>query len=125
MKLRLGATGAAAFVVGTLFSIVGPANAQQSASAQAMLEEVVVTARRREESLQDLPLSVSAITADAMQAQGIYDIMDISDHVPNVNFTNTGQARRHRDLHPRHRQRLAGPPAAGGSGDVYRRPLST
>ena len=91
MKLRLCATGAAAIAVGTLFWIAGPANAQQSASAQAMLEEVVVTARRREESLQDLPLSVSAITADAMQAQGIYDIMDISDHVPNVNFTNTGR----------------------------------
>ena len=91
MKVRVGVTGVAAVAVGTLFSITGPANAQQSASAQAMLEEVVVTARRREESLQDLPLSVSAITADAMQAQGIYDIMDITDHVPNVNFTNTGR----------------------------------
>ncbi len=91
MKLRLGASGVAALVVGTLFWMAGPANAQQSASAQAMLEEVVVTARRREESLQDLPLSVAAITADAMQAQGIYDIMDITDHVPNVNFTNTGR----------------------------------
>ena len=91
MKLRLFAAGTAASLLGILLSIAGPANAQQSASAQAMLEEVVVTARRREESLQDLPLSVAAITADAMQAQGIYDIMDITDHVPNVNFTNTGR----------------------------------
>ena len=91
MKLRLIAAGTAASLLGILLSIAGPANAQQSASAQAMLEEVVVTARRREESLQDLPLSVAAITADAMQAQGIYDIMDITDHVPNVNFTNTGR----------------------------------
>lgn len=91
MKLRLFAAGTAASLFGLLLSVAGPANAQQSASAQAMLEEVVVTARRREESLQDLPLSVAAITADAMQAQGIYDIMDITDHVPNVNFTNTGR----------------------------------
>lgn len=62
-----------------------------TASAQAMLEEVIVTARRREESLTDLPLSVAAITADTMQAQGIYDIMDVSDFVPNVNFTHTGR----------------------------------
>ena len=60
--------------------------AAQSASAEALLEEVVVTARRREESLQDLPLSVAAISSDAMQAQGIYDIKDITEFVPNVAF---------------------------------------
>ena len=62
----------------------GPAAAQQSASAQAMLEEVIVTARRREESLETLPLSVAAVSADAMQAQGVYNMMDIADVVPNV-----------------------------------------
>jgi outer membrane receptor protein involved in Fe transport len=61
----------------------------QSASAQAMLEEVVVTARRREETLQDLPLSVAAITADAMQAQGVYAIEDITDVIPNLTLTST------------------------------------
>ena len=61
------------------------------ASAASMLEGIVVTARRREESLTDLPLSVAAITADAMQAQGVYDIMDITDLVPNVNFTHTNR----------------------------------
>jgi iron complex outermembrane receptor protein len=62
---------------------------QRSAAAAAMLEEVVVTARRREESLQDLPLSVAAITADAMQAQGVYAIEDISEHIPNLVLTST------------------------------------
>ena len=56
----------------------------QSASATAMLEEIVVTARRREESLQDLPLSVAAITADTMQAQGIIALEDITEHIPNL-----------------------------------------
>ena len=75
-KLILGSTG----VLGTaLLLSSGQVAAQgQSASASAMLEEIVVTARRREESLTDLPLSVAAISADAMQAQGIYDIMDLS-----------------------------------------------
>jgi outer membrane receptor protein involved in Fe transport len=49
-----------------------------------MLEEVVVTARRREENLQDLPLSIQAITADAMQAQGIYNIQQVTEFVPNL-----------------------------------------
>jgi iron complex outermembrane receptor protein len=60
----------------------------QSASAAAMLEEVTVTARRREENLQDLPLSVQAITADAMEAQGIYTIEQITEFVPNVVMTD-------------------------------------
>jgi len=56
----------------------------QSASAAAMLEEVVVTARRREENLQDLPLSIQALTADALEAQGIINIEELTDFVPNV-----------------------------------------
>ena len=91
MKLNKLVLGGAGVLSGALMLSSGQVIAQQSAAAAAMLEEVVVTARRREESLQDLPLSVAAITADGMQAQGIYDIMDISDHIPNLNFTNTGR----------------------------------
>ena len=76
----------AVFVSGnTVDSLAQPA---QSASAAAMLEEVTVTARRREENLQDLPLSVQAITADAMVAQGIYSIEQITEFVPNVVMTD-------------------------------------
>ena len=64
----------------------------QSASAQAMLEEVVVTARRREENLQDLPLSVAAINADAMEAAGIYSVEDVGDFIPNVTLTQSDRA---------------------------------
>lgn len=70
-----------------MLSLSGEAVAQQSASAAAMLEEVVVTARRREESLQEIPMAVQAITADAMQAQGIYNIQQITDFAPNVVLT--------------------------------------
>jgi len=57
------------------------------------MEEIVVTARRREEILSDLPLSVAALNADAMQAQGIYNIDQIGEFVPNLTFTETN--RRH------------------------------
>ena len=74
--------------------LVGPGQtlAQQSSSAQAMLEEIVVTARRREESLSTLPMSVAAITSDAMQAQGVYNLMDITDVVPNISLTEDVRA---------------------------------
>jgi iron complex outermembrane receptor protein len=62
-----------------------------SAASRAMLEEIVVTSRRREESLADLPMSVTAFTAEGMQALGIHDIMDVSENTPNVTFTHTGR----------------------------------
>ena len=88
MKLKHYAIGAMAVSVSAFTFISGPVAAQgQSASAAAMLEEVIVTARRREESLQELPLSVQAITADAMTAQGIYNLEQITEFVPNVVLT--------------------------------------
>jgi iron complex outermembrane receptor protein len=57
-----------------------------------MLEEVVVTARRREESLQDLPLSIAAFSADQMEAQGLQSIEDVGDFVPNVTLLQSDRA---------------------------------
>jgi iron complex outermembrane receptor protein len=45
---------------------------------------IIVTARRREESLIDVPISVTAISGDALQKSGAIDITDISQSVPNV-----------------------------------------
>ena len=88
MRIDRVLIGALAPLTTALLFAPGQVAAQaQSASAAAMLEEVVVTARRREENLQELPLSIQAITADAMQAQGIYNIQQITDFAPNVVLT--------------------------------------
>ena len=50
------------------------------------------TARRREENLQDLPLSITAITADTMRVQGIYNIEDVGEFVPNLVLTTSDRA---------------------------------
>jgi iron complex outermembrane recepter protein len=50
------------------------------------LEEVVVTATRREQNLQDVPIAVTAFTAEAMQSRGITDIHSLSMLTPNVNL---------------------------------------
>ena len=55
-------------------------------SAYAALEEVVVTARKREENLQDLPMSVSAIDAAAITRLGVRDLADITRYTPGVNL---------------------------------------
>ncbi len=52
-----------------------------------VLEEVVVTARRREESLQRTPVAVTVFSAQALETLSVSDIRDIAGFTPNVEFT--------------------------------------
>ncbi|MBI57398.1 MAG: TonB-dependent receptor, partial [Spongiibacter sp.] len=54
------------------------------ADSRVMLEEVVVTARRREESLQDTPVAVSALGSDMLDNMGISDIEDVETLAPSL-----------------------------------------
>lgn len=60
------------------------------ALAQAALEEVVVTARKREESLQDVPISINALGGDKLEEAGIDKLEDLQAFVPNFQLTETG-----------------------------------
>ena len=60
-----------------------PAAAQDSQRA-AGLEEIVVTAQRREESLQDTPIAITAFTADKLSNLGVFGVSKIADFAPNV-----------------------------------------
>ncbi|MBL4826430.1 MAG: TonB-dependent receptor [Spongiibacteraceae bacterium] len=51
-----------------------------------LLEEVLVTSRKRVESYLDVPTSVSALSAESMKAQGIQNVQDLGNSIPNVNF---------------------------------------
>ncbi|RNL61787.1 TonB-dependent receptor [Zhongshania marina] len=55
-----------------------------SAIAAPQLEEVIVTAQKRSENLQDVPVAVSAITADQLDDIGFNDIADIAAQVPSL-----------------------------------------
>ena len=59
-------------------------NAQQATGGAFAIEEIVVTARRREESLQDTPVAVTAFTADEMDLRGALNIDDLARATPNV-----------------------------------------
>jgi outer membrane receptor protein involved in Fe transport len=54
------------------------------------LQEITVTATRREESLSKVPISVTALTQDAMDLRGIKDFQDIVRFTPGVNVDNSG-----------------------------------
>ena len=57
-----------------------------AASAQLVLEEVVVTARKREETLQETPIAVTALTGENLQELGLTNISDLRKVVPNVDM---------------------------------------
>lgn len=51
-------------------------------------EEITVTATRREESIYDVPVAMSAFSAATIEKQGITDLVDIGKFVPNLNVTS-------------------------------------
>ena len=59
-------------------------------SAEDDVEEVVVTASKRETTLQDLPMSVQAITSEELEAKNISDFNDIANLVPSITVDDSG-----------------------------------
>lgn len=51
------------------------------------IEEIIVTAQKREESLQETPISMAAFGADALKMKRIENLEDLYTQVPNMNFT--------------------------------------
>jgi iron complex outermembrane receptor protein len=68
-----------------------PAAAQNApADEEAGIADIVVTAQRREENLQDVPISVSAFTAEQMAARGTTDMSRLEGQVPGFTFGRSG-----------------------------------
>lgn len=74
-----------------LIQPIGTGTAQVPGSA-VELEEIVVIARKREENLQDLPLSIAAINAEAMREQSVFNVEQLSDLVPNLTLATNERA---------------------------------
>ncbi len=63
---------------------------EAAASPRATLEEIIVTAQKRAENIQDVPLSVSAIGGEAMEKMNITDYGEMGALLPNTKFTSNG-----------------------------------
>lgn len=70
----------------SLAGLAPSAGAQDPAAEDVGLDEIVVTARKREETLQSIPLAVTAITADQIAREGIKDIEGLIESDPSLNF---------------------------------------
>ncbi len=74
-------------VIGAL-SASAPALGQPATEAGFMLEEIVVTARRVEENLQDTPIAITVLTAAELEQRQIFSTEDLDQVTPNLQFTN-------------------------------------
>lgn len=64
-----------------------PATAQDDSLA---LEEVMVTAQKRPQSLRDVPISVNALSSKKLEDAGITSVERVADYIPSFNMTQTG-----------------------------------
>lgn len=75
-----------ALAIGMASSMTYAQEAAQAETAEASsgLEEVVVTAQKREQNLQDTPIAIAAFDAQTLEDQQVKDISDLSSSIPNV-----------------------------------------
>ncbi len=80
--MKFNPIAAAVFAATTGATLLAqPASAQESVAG---LEEIIVTATRREQNLQDVPLAVVAYTGEMLERQGIENMEDLKAVVPNL-----------------------------------------
>ena len=72
------------FHINKLCLSVAIAGVMTSGLAQAAIDEIVVTANKREQSLQDIPLSVSVTSGETIQQSSIVDLIDLQSAVPSL-----------------------------------------
>jgi iron complex outermembrane receptor protein len=84
-----GFIGCFSLLTGGWAGAQAPATNPQASEGET-LESIVVTARRREESLQDTPVAVTALTADALERQQATGTMDLDKIAPNIQFHSYG-----------------------------------
>ncbi len=70
--------------------IAAPAVSLAQDGDEFAIEEVVVTAQRREQNLQDVPIALSAFTADSIEKFRFDDVADYVTQVPNASFISNG-----------------------------------
>jgi iron complex outermembrane recepter protein len=71
-----------------LYGMTGATQADEQSGGA--LQEVVVTATRREQAIEDVPYSISAISGDALKATGVTDLVSLAREVPSLSLVDLG-----------------------------------
>ncbi len=87
---RLCGIGGMTLALGAAFVAFSLPNSAQGQEAQRVLEEIIVTAAYREQGLQDVPVSISAVSGDVLSETALQKAEDIQFLIPNFTLTETG-----------------------------------
>ena len=87
-RVRQLMSSGSALLLGAASFAVTLGGSTAAAQENVALEEVVVTARRAEESLMSVPLAITAMTSGAIEKQGIKQLTDIANFAPSFHFSN-------------------------------------
>lgn len=86
---RMSATAAAIAVIATISARADDqAEPAFDAANRAQLQEIVVTAQKREEKLHDVPMGITAISSDELQKEQLISLADLQSKVPGLSLTN-------------------------------------
>ncbi|MDH4108396.1 MAG: TonB-dependent receptor [Gammaproteobacteria bacterium] len=88
MKIRIPSYLVSAAACGFALTASDASWAQEETAARGTLDEIITTARRVEESVQDTPVSVAAFTADDLRDRMILSSNQLAQITPNLQFTN-------------------------------------
>lgn len=79
------------FITGSLIAVIAamPAQAQTAAAIEAG-SEIVVTAQKRVQNVQDVPISIAVVNGEELQEQGSASLVDYAGYVPGMNVSNDG-----------------------------------
>ena len=83
----LRCTASAAVVGAVAFGFAGVASAQDG--QQSTVDDIIVTAQKREQTLQDVPIVVTSLSAEALEDAGVKDIKDLQILTPGLTVTST------------------------------------
>jgi outer membrane receptor protein involved in Fe transport len=85
----LRCTASAAVVGAVAFGFAGAASAQDQDSQTSSVDDIIVTAQLREQSLQDVPVVVTSLSEEALDNAGVRDIKDLQILTPGMTVTST------------------------------------
>jgi len=77
-------------VLAALSASAGAAYAAETADSSFGIEEIVVTAQRKSESIQNVPITIQAISGDSLNQLGVVSFNDLLRYTPNVTFSGNG-----------------------------------
>ncbi|EED36302.1 TonB-dependent receptor [Luminiphilus syltensis NOR5-1B] len=77
--------------VSVLLLLIPGISISAAAQTSVVLEEVIVTAQKRSENVQDVPISMIAFSGDQLEASGIDTLIDLQNFVPNLNIGQGSQ----------------------------------